>query len=60
MSWDQLLTIQREAAELDRQEAQEPPTHCPTHQIPLRPGPGNVLFCPFAGDYEYPTDGNQK
>lgn len=60
MSWEQLLTIQAEAAELDRQEAQQPPTHCPTHQIPLQPAPGNALFCPFAGDYEYPRDGNIK
>ncbi|QMP84393.1 hypothetical protein HUN42_00015 [Streptomyces phage Dagobah] len=60
MSWDQLLTIQAEAAELDRQEAAEPPTVCPVHQIPLRPAGGGVLFCPFAGDYEYPRDGNQK
>lgn len=60
MSWEQLLTIQAEAAELDRLEATEPPTVCPVHQIALRSAPGNVLFCPFAGDYEYPRDGNQK
>jgi len=56
-NWRAVLGYIAEAAEVDRLDFTTPPVVCPYDQVPLREGPGNVLFCPFAGDYEYPRDG---
>lgn len=57
MAWEQLIAIQREAAAEIQAELSAPPQACPNDGEPLREGPGGVLFCPFAGDYQWPRDG---
>lgn len=57
MAWQQLLSIIDEAADIDRTALQGPPVVCPYDLVPLKEGPGGVLFCPWAGDYTYPDDG---
>lgn len=49
MSWEQLLDIVRETADLADQEAASPPAACPNDGEPLRTGPNGQLFCPFDG-----------
>lgn len=49
MAWEQLLAIQREAAEEIRAELAAPPQACPNDGEPLREGPGGVLFCTYDG-----------
>jgi hypothetical protein len=57
MSWEQLLAIRQEAAEVAAAELAAPPQACPLCGEPLREGPGAVLFCPFGDGYEWPRDG---
>ncbi len=63
MAWEQLLAIQREAADSIRAELAAPPQACPFDGEPLREGPDGVLFCPFGGQgqdgdhYQWPRDG---
>jgi hypothetical protein len=49
MSWEQLVSIRREAAEERRAEAARPPEACPDCGEPLVEGPDGVLFCRFDG-----------
>jgi hypothetical protein len=49
MSWEQLLSIQREAAEIALEERSRPPAACPNDGEPLRTGPNGELFCPYDG-----------
>lgn len=52
MSWEQLLSIQQEAA-IDRaRELSEPPIACPNDGEPLVANPAGALHCPFDG-YTY-------
>jgi hypothetical protein len=55
MSWEQLLSIYREAADEARAEASQPPQACPNDGEPLRQGRDGLLHCPFDG-YTWPTD----
>lgn len=48
MSWEQLISIRREAAELRRQEADAPPVACEDDGEPLELVRG-CLHCPFCG-----------
>lgn len=49
MSWEQLLSIQQEAAAEQEAEQAQPPQACPNDGEPLTEGPGGVLFCTFDG-----------
>lgn len=49
MSWEQLLDIQREAAERRRQEDDAPPVACPNDGEPLERAPDGSLRCRFDG-----------
>lgn len=53
MSWEQLLNITREAAELARAERARPPEACPNDGEPLDPAPRGGLHCRFDG-YTWP------
>jgi hypothetical protein len=55
MSWQQLIDIRREAAQLVHAQRVALPTACPRDGEPLRTGPGGVLWCPFDG-WQYPRD----
>jgi len=57
MAWEQLLGMIQEARDWETSKASEPPTQCPHDYAPLKPGPNGELFCPWAGDYEWPRDG---
>lgn len=46
MSWEQLISIYKEAREIAREEATT--AACPNDGEPLREGP-NGLYCPFDG-----------
>ena len=47
-SWQGLVDILREGAQLARQELERDPVACDCGE-PLRRGPNNVLYCPFDG-----------
>jgi hypothetical protein len=49
MAWEQLLSIQQEAAELSRLERDAPPVACPNDGEPLLTGPSVTPYCPFDG-----------
>lgn len=49
MSWEQLLAIGREAAEIAREEKTRPPTACPNDGEPLTVAPDGTLTCRFDG-----------
>jgi hypothetical protein len=49
VSWDQLISITREAAEEERQALTRPPEACPNDGEPLVEGPDGRLFCPYDG-----------
>lgn len=49
MSWEQLLSIGHEAAELAAEEAGRPPAACPNDGEPLSAAPDGGLFCKFDG-----------
>lgn len=53
MSWEQYLSIQREAIAEGEQERLAPPEACPHDGEPLVSGPGGVLFC-IADGYRWP------
>ena len=50
MSWEQLLSIGREAAEIAREEETRAPVACPNDGEPLKAGPHGGLYCPW-GDF---------
>jgi hypothetical protein len=54
MSWLQLLSIKRAAAEEVRAERSQPPQACPHDGEPLQAGPDGTLHCPFDG-YRWPS-----
>lgn len=56
MSWEQLLSIAQEAADLKRDELSRPPVACPNDGEPLLQGPDGTLFCKYDG-YQFPRDG---
>jgi hypothetical protein len=49
VSWEQLQDIQREAAEMQQEDATAPPTACPLDGTPLDLGLNGVLGCPWCG-----------
>jgi hypothetical protein len=51
MSWEQLLSITREARELQREEEERQlhPVACPYDGTPLEDGPRNERHCRFCG-----------
>lgn len=49
MSWDQLLSIIRQAREEVATAQTEPPTACPNDGEPLTRGPNGELHCRFDG-----------
>lgn len=57
MAWETLIGMIREGEEIDAEAHGKVPVECPYDYTPLKEGPGGVLFCPWAGDYEYPRDG---
>lgn len=56
MSWEQLLSIAQEAADLRRDELSRPPVACPNDGEPLLQGPDGTLFCKY-DEYQFPRDG---
>lgn len=57
MAWETLLNIIQEARDIEQEELTSPPVSCPYDYTALKEGPDGILFCPWAGDYEYPRDG---
>lgn len=55
MSWEQLISIAREAADEARAERARPPESCPNDGTPLELGPDGVRFCKFDG-WQWPRD----
>jgi hypothetical protein len=55
-SWEQLLSITREAAEYRRLSRVTPPQACPNDGEPLQ-RIGSILHCPFDG-WQWPRDGD--
>jgi hypothetical protein len=55
MSWNQLLSIIKEAAAERDFYATNPPMSCPNDGEPLVAGPAGVLHCQYDG-FEYPRD----
>lgn len=55
-SWEQLLSITREAAEYRRLARVTPPQACPNDGEPLQ-RIGSILHCPFDG-WQWPRDGD--
>lgn len=55
MSWEQLLAMKAEAAEIAREEATKVPVECPNDYTTLVEGPGGTLHCPWDG-WSYPAD----
>lgn len=53
MSWEQLLSIYREAADELRAELTRPPLACPNDGESLTSGPNGELHCRFDG-YTWP------
>lgn len=49
MSWEELVSIYREAEATKRDEESRPPVACPNDGEPLVPGPDGRLFCRFDG-----------
>lgn len=49
MSWDQLVSLYRAAADELAQEQADPPAACPNDGQPLETGPNGELWCPFDG-----------
>ena len=49
MSADQLLSILKADAELQREDLNREPQSCPNDGTPYRTGPNGELFCPFDG-----------
>lgn len=49
MSWEQLLSIYREAQALRVEDKTEPPVACPNDGEPLQAGPDGKLFCKYDG-----------
>jgi len=49
ISWEQLLDIAREAADLADDERRRAPEACPNDGEPLRRGPSGELYCRFDG-----------
>lgn len=49
MSWEQLLDIYREAAQLAEQDANTPPSDCPNDGTTLVSNSDGVLGCTFCG-----------
>lgn len=49
MSWEQLLSIGREAADIAREEKARAPQACPNDGEPLTTGPDGQLHCRFDG-----------
>lgn len=49
MSWEQLLSIAKEAAEYAREDRDNPPVACPNDGEPLVEGPDGRLFCRWDG-----------
>lgn len=47
MGWEQLVAIQREAAEQRRLDQDTEPADCPRCGTPLTAGPRGGLYCPF-------------
>lgn len=58
MSWDQYLSIAKEAAQIRTEERSRPPTACPNDGEPLTTGPDGKLFCRFDG--WRPQDASQQ
>jgi len=56
VSWEQLLSILKEASDSARDEQSRPPQACPLCGEPLISGPNGELFCKYDG-YQYPRDG---
>lgn len=56
MSWEQLISIAREAADSARDERSRSPEACPNDGEPLISGPDGTLHCKYDG-YQYPRDG---
>jgi hypothetical protein len=56
MAWEQLVSFLKEAADIDRQESQGPPSSCPVDYTPLREGPAGKLFCPWGCGLVWPDD----
>lgn len=55
MSWEQYLSIAREAAQLRAEDRNRPPASCPNDGEPLTAGPDGSLFCKFDG-FRWPQD----
>lgn len=55
MSWDELLSIYREAADEKRATDSTPPADCPNDGEPLQQGPNGVLHCRYDG-FQWPRD----
>ena len=55
MSWEQYLSIAREAAQIRQEEMSRPPAACPNDGEPLTAGGDGSLFCRFDG-YRWPDD----
>lgn len=49
MSWEELLSIQREVAGEFLAEQSRPPVDCPNDGQPLSTGPDGQLFCTYDG-----------
>jgi hypothetical protein len=49
VSWEQLLSIQREAAQVERDQRERDPVACPNDGEPLSLGPDGKLFCRYDG-----------
>lgn len=49
MSWEQLISIGREARKLAEQEKTRAPQACPNDGTPLLRGPHGELYCPWDG-----------
>ena len=49
MSWEQLTGFIAEAADIDKTEAQGPPSSCASDYTPLRQAMDGKLQCPWCG-----------
>lgn len=49
MSWEQLNSIMRQAAQEAQQNRDLPPVACPNDGTPLQAGPDGELHCDFDG-----------
>lgn len=55
VSWDQLLSIYRQAQDDAEQRRTSDPIDCPNDGTVLQQGPGGELRCPFDG-WSWPRD----